>query len=91
MIISNVAHNNWTGEASGIKVNQSRKSFSFNGYTFTIKNIETCFDDDPDLKGGWFELHGDDWSSSLETLHFKGDFDLERAVRKSIAWVANHV
>ena len=89
---------NWSGEMATVNVNVTKKSFKYQDYTFTIRNVKNdtmvLGDGKYTYHFSSFDLFGCGWGDDepLATINNEDKhFDLEYAVVQAIRYVSNHV
>lgn len=81
---------NWSGETAVVSYNVAKRSFEFQGETWTITKIAH-------ISGGTCatELHGIGWTDKLANIIFDtgpGHHNMmEEAIVAASRWIANHV
>lgn len=85
-----ITTNCYQGEIT-VSVNKTTKSFSLNGYRFTLsighKSTDLSFD--PHYTS--VEINGSDWDEPLETIILSGHKGLEDCVKSAVRWISSHV
>ncbi|CAH6988283.1 hypothetical protein VCHA53O466_140117 [Vibrio chagasii] len=90
--VENVNHDNWTGETSSIEFNTEARTFNFYDYKFTLGELVTVESVASLGDCGYLKLMGDGWGDEpLTTIHLLDGTSLEEQIKKSVAWIANHV